>query len=288
MRGGHCIKTWSKTQAIIAKSSAEAEFYGVVRGATEAIGMSTLFADMGLKVSIQMHLDSAAAKGIIERKGLSKVRHIDVNVLWLQETCARKLIPLNKVPGETNPADLMTKHLAKDKIDQNVRRMRLEFEQGRSEKAAQLHLLQNQEEWRNIRKTGQEKKGGDRWQVRGEDGIWCRSHTTPRVSLFTPYKVARGPESRLAMTYQRYTYGVTESARKFEMCDDWTVPDRRYLVLEEPWIGHTIFHERSRAKDKKILEKGDFRALMSKEARRGRTAWSDIEDYDVGEPVRDL
>ena len=27
--GGHCIKTWSKTQAVIAKSSAESELYGV-------------------------------------------------------------------------------------------------------------------------------------------------------------------------------------------------------------------------------------------------------------------
>ena len=29
-RGDHCIKTWSKTQAVIAKSSAECELYGVV------------------------------------------------------------------------------------------------------------------------------------------------------------------------------------------------------------------------------------------------------------------
>ena len=111
LRGDHCLKTWSKTQAIVAKSSAEAELYEVVRGATEALGMSSLLADMGLETRMQLHLDAAAAKGIVERRGLSKVRHLDVNVLWLQETCARKSMPLNKVPGEDNPADLMTKHL---------------------------------------------------------------------------------------------------------------------------------------------------------------------------------
>ena len=42
MRGGHCLKTWSKSQAIVAKSSGEAELYAVVRGATEASGMATL------------------------------------------------------------------------------------------------------------------------------------------------------------------------------------------------------------------------------------------------------
>ena len=154
----------------------------------------------------------------------------------------------------------------------------MEFEQGRSEKAAQLHLLQNQDEWRGIRRTGHERKGGDRWDARGEGGVWCRCHTTPRVSLFTPYKVAKGPEPRLAMTYQRYTYGVTESGRKFEICDDWTVPDRRHLVLEEPWVGRTIFLERSRLNNTKTLKREDFRMLLSKEAQKGRTAWADVED----------
>ena len=42
MKGGHCLKTWSKTQAIVAKSSAESELYGVVRGTVEGIGMLTM------------------------------------------------------------------------------------------------------------------------------------------------------------------------------------------------------------------------------------------------------
>ena len=44
MRGTHCLKTWSKTQALIAKSSGEAELYAVVKGAAEALGMVTLVA----------------------------------------------------------------------------------------------------------------------------------------------------------------------------------------------------------------------------------------------------
>ena len=112
MLGRHCLKTWSKTQALIAKLSADAELHGVVRGATEVLGMSTLIEDLvGSELQIRLHLGATAAKGIIERRGLSKVRHVDVNVLWLQETCARKTIPMNKVPGEENCADLMTKHI---------------------------------------------------------------------------------------------------------------------------------------------------------------------------------
>ena len=47
--------------------------------------MATLARDLGRKVDIQLHVDAMAAKGMIERRGLSKVRHLDVNVLWQQE-----------------------------------------------------------------------------------------------------------------------------------------------------------------------------------------------------------
>ena len=110
--GEHCIKTWSKTQAVIAKSSAESELYGVVRGACEALGIKTLCQDMGSEVGIVLELDATAAKGILDRQGIAKVRHIDVNCLWLQEQCAKNILPLTKIPGEVNSADLMTKHLA--------------------------------------------------------------------------------------------------------------------------------------------------------------------------------
>ena len=42
MIGSHCIKSWSKTQAVIATSSAEAELYAVVLGGTDGLGMITL------------------------------------------------------------------------------------------------------------------------------------------------------------------------------------------------------------------------------------------------------
>ena len=81
MVGSHCTKSWSKTQAVIAKSSAEAELYAVVRGGTEGLGVSTLLSDFGKVMRLQLHLDATAAKGIVECRGPSKVRRIDTNVL---------------------------------------------------------------------------------------------------------------------------------------------------------------------------------------------------------------
>ena len=98
MIGSHCVKAWSETQAVIAKSSAESELYSVVKGATEALGLITLNTDLGSSKKARLNLDATAAKGILERQGISKVRHIDVNVLWLQQQTARKIIPLIKGP----------------------------------------------------------------------------------------------------------------------------------------------------------------------------------------------
>ena len=62
-------------QVLVAKSSAEAELYGLVRGATEGLGVVTLANDMGADLSVQMHVDASAAIGMIERRGLFKARH---------------------------------------------------------------------------------------------------------------------------------------------------------------------------------------------------------------------
>ena len=55
---------------MVAESSADAELYAVVRGGTEGLGMVTLLADVGTIAKLQLHLDAAAAKGIVERQGL--------------------------------------------------------------------------------------------------------------------------------------------------------------------------------------------------------------------------
>ena len=81
--------------------------------------------------------------GILQRQGISKDRHIDVNWLWLQEQAAKRLVPLVKIPGEINTADLMTKHLSNAMILKHLQNLRLRhFSSGRADMAANLHALQ--------------------------------------------------------------------------------------------------------------------------------------------------
>ena len=125
------MKVWSKTQSDITMSSAEAELYSVIKGVCEGLGMQTLVNDLGTNIGINLSLDSNAAKGILERSGLSKVRHVEINHLWLQEQCARKFVPLTKVDRAKNPSDLLTKHLTVVVVEKHLEYVHLEFGKGR-------------------------------------------------------------------------------------------------------------------------------------------------------------
>ena len=85
MYGRACIHSWSKTQGTIAQSSAESELISTVRSATEGIGLVSLGRDLGIEVLIRLHVDASAALGIVERRGVGRVRHLDVGSLWIQE-----------------------------------------------------------------------------------------------------------------------------------------------------------------------------------------------------------
>lgn len=88
-----------------------------MKGTCEALGFFSLAADFGMKLQGQVLMDASAAMGIIERRGLAKVRRVDADVLWLQETEVRKKFPLQKVNGNDNPSDLMTKNVDAAKVN---------------------------------------------------------------------------------------------------------------------------------------------------------------------------
>ena len=107
--GGMAVKTWSSTQGSVATSSGEAEYYALVRGSAEALGLAAAMADLGWVLKVQVHVDSSAAKAVASRVGLGKTRHIEVRYLWLQEAVRRRRLEIRKIKGQINPADALTK-----------------------------------------------------------------------------------------------------------------------------------------------------------------------------------
>ena len=138
MMGRHAVKTWSSTQPTVALSSGEAEFTGVLKGSGIGLGYQSLLADLGIRLPLRVWTDSAAAIGVCSRQGLGKLRHIDTHLLWIQQAVRCKRVDLRKIPGETNPADLFTKHLAsRERLAALVQLLGCEYRDGRA-KAAPL------------------------------------------------------------------------------------------------------------------------------------------------------
>ena len=75
------------------------------------IGVREILADLGINRQIVIKTDASAAKGITNRVGLGKLRHLETNLLWIQERVASSEIIVEKVPGVTNIADALTKHV---------------------------------------------------------------------------------------------------------------------------------------------------------------------------------
>ena len=61
MLGSHATKAWSATQASLATSSGEAEYYGVVRATGIGLGVQALLKDAGVSVPLRVWTDSEAA-----------------------------------------------------------------------------------------------------------------------------------------------------------------------------------------------------------------------------------
>ena len=141
MVGSHTLKGWSKTQSLIALSSAESELYAALKASAETLGVMSMMSDMGYKLQGEVWGDASAALGIINRNGLGKTRHIDTSLLWVQETAASQRLRYAKVLGRDNPADLYTKHLDTNTSNHHVNNLKFEYQEGRAEEAPKLHKL---------------------------------------------------------------------------------------------------------------------------------------------------
>ena len=140
LRGAHLIKHWLSTQKAVTLSSAEADFYGVVKGTTEALGIQAWGRDLGLDMTVRMHADSAAAIGICRRSGIGRVRHLAVGQLWVQEGLRRGDFELYKVLGAHNPADILTKAVNRETLDRHLHTLGLTRAEGRAETAPRAQL----------------------------------------------------------------------------------------------------------------------------------------------------
>ena len=116
MYGKHCLKSWSVTQIVVSLSPGEAEYYAMVKGGSVGMGFQSLLQEIGVSVKLQLKCDASAAVGIVKRRGLGKIRHIDVTQLWLQEKVAQEVIDIVKVNTKEKVSGGLTKGVSRNEI----------------------------------------------------------------------------------------------------------------------------------------------------------------------------
>ena len=248
--GWHFIKSWSTTQAVVALSSAEAELYALVKGAAQTLGMISVAKDLGIDINAMIKSDASAALGIVAREGLGKLRHINVQYLWIQSRVAEGSINVMKVPGLQNPADLFTKHLAASDVEKFCQDLclsrhsdrasvapmlcRISDKDGVAEKLIEDLNFTNEEDkrkaWSELKATG---------TVRTPDGAVAVVHERPRRQLYTPSR-HEGMAPRRAFTGHRETHGwIAGSGEHFIRRDTWSRDKAQ--PLNHLWTGWTKF-----------------------------------------------
>ena len=108
-----CPILWRSTlQPIITLSSTEAEYVALCTAAKEALWLKRMLSQIGFRQQqpVKIYIDNRAAIAIAENdKVTMRTRHIDLRFHWVREQIKNGEIVLLHVPGENNPADVLTK-----------------------------------------------------------------------------------------------------------------------------------------------------------------------------------
>ena len=82
--------------------------------------------ELGWNYEVRIQVDANATIGTLHRRGLGKLRHVEVEELWLQQEISKKKVSVTKIKGTENTADIGTKPLKKDAAEYLMKRMGFE------------------------------------------------------------------------------------------------------------------------------------------------------------------
>jgi hypothetical protein len=128
MAGG-LISWTSRAQKTIALSSTEAEYMALSDCSRQVVWMHTLLGELGYHLkAIPVCGDNQGSIFIASNPVTEKrSKHIDIRYHYIREVVGKGLVELYFIPGEDNPADLLTKNLGRIKFQKFRAMLGLEF-----------------------------------------------------------------------------------------------------------------------------------------------------------------
>ncbi len=58
-----------------------------------------------------LYVDAKATLGMLSRKGVGSLKHVETNAFWLQALVSNKTLILHKIHSDSHYADVLTKYL---------------------------------------------------------------------------------------------------------------------------------------------------------------------------------
>ena len=153
---GNClIYSYARSLQMLCLSSGEAEFNGGVAACSEGIFMKEIFGFIGFPLKMEVYLDSSAARGVFQRQGVGRIRHLEVKSLWVQDALQRKMFSLHPVSSQENAADFGTKALAVKRFIE----LRQKIGIGTNEMANKAAAVQEKENYKSVAAVSSVGKG---------------------------------------------------------------------------------------------------------------------------------
>ena len=110
--GGNLVTWRSKKQKVVSRSSAEAEFRGMVHGVCELLWIKRILRDLGIALTAPMQLccdNKSAVKIANNPVQHDRTKHVEIDRHFIKDHLEKKTIELPHVSSEDQLADMMTK-----------------------------------------------------------------------------------------------------------------------------------------------------------------------------------
>ena len=70
-----------------------------------------------MKREVELLTDSKSARDLLHKVGLGRLKHVETRRLWLQQAVQEGRLSLHKVDTESNLADLLTKAMQRQRLE---------------------------------------------------------------------------------------------------------------------------------------------------------------------------
>lgn len=127
--GTGAVSWSSKLQSIVALSTTEAEYVSAVSAASEAIWMRQLLTELGYAPPSPstLHMDNQSAIQVAKNpEHHGRMKHLDLRYYWLRDEVEKGTLAIDYVPTDSMVADILTKSLARVKVEEGCRQLGLQ------------------------------------------------------------------------------------------------------------------------------------------------------------------